>query len=1102
MRLVPDPHASQDDTATAGPSLASRLAEPLSSISQLLDFLVPPLVSLNLLPEQPSLANHYRITPTPLDPGRFLRRQLGLVQKILVEQVWPDWESALQAEEGPAGVQVLERWFVPPSNHNGASRTTSDDTSAKVALSAYAVLSSLLSIKSASTLRPRSLEIVSQLLVELSSTFNIEEIYLSTVGSSPVRPPPAEEDSDDDDTVDPASLSLWEQSLRDLINVPARVANAWGAIREKQRLPTGRVGEGVPAELEINSYVSTLTISYLSLLWTLSSDSNLPVFRSALSLPLTHLIPMPSFLPTALPILIPHLLPPTSFPTPANELLQRQRHVELLRAVLAELSEPDLTRLLRSLLSTLVEPRRNAAEATPAQRARGAAFVLDRIFGPLQPSTSSVWKVAVELLLDRNYGWDAKLIPRIVCAWVGEDEQGRVEILKAVVGAWGAKEEIRAGTEARRTYLTSLLLDFVVSLPPLHPDVVDLSRSPAFLSAVSAHLTLISPTQRLLGMLVAEVVSGRTVDPASGVQPLNFGDEIWAGETAEKVLVRMLREEIEEVESGEGKQAEGWQDWLRRVYSSTPQPAPAARPRPVKVNQTPIHPTSVEEAPSAPPKRPLISIIDSDGSDSDSDLQPYPLPGGPSKATLEALSSDDPSLYQSAYPSSSSTNPASQTRKRGKLRPPVYVPELVAYLKGEDPEGGKEEADAQAERVEIGLREGAALIRRKAGWGGELKENAVNLAFAVMSLQDQYEIDNFDQLKQDILVALIASCPVEVAPAVIEQYFAPSYSITQRHTLLASLALAARELAKLPIPSAHGVPSKSISQPPQFPSKQLPPALHRRLLGSQQSTGPLEAMTADLTSMALSEAREDAETTIPQAAREKLLSVRRFNSRPSGSAQAQAATTTPTFTTLAAEFFILPLINRFWLYLRDTATSSLYRTSSSASSVGPYAGGASASALLEPLLLSKYFATLAVLLHAARHSPSFLAVLVPDALALVLALRPPASSSSSTTSLVDEDDDAHGGMDAALVLSAQLELILVLVDATVQLDGGRTLMSSSAVSGGSNLVAEAKAWAEEVFEAEERKGGEMGIGRAGRAAAGVLLRIEEILGRWRGAVGW
>ncbi|GAA5918510.1 hypothetical protein JCM1841_003273 [Sporobolomyces salmonicolor] len=1089
-----------DGATTAGPSLASRLAEPLSSVSQLLDLLVPPLVSLNLLPDQPSFATHYGASPTPLDPGRFLRRQLGLVQKILVEQVWPDWESALQTEKGPAGVQVLERWFVPPSNHDGAPSIATQGTSPKVALSAYAVLSSILSTKSASTLRPRSLEIVSQLLVKLSSAFNIAEIYLSVVGSSPARSPLAEDDSDDDETVDPASLSLWEQSLRDLLQVPTRVANAWGAMREKQRLPTSRVGEGLPAELEITPYVSALATSYFSLLWALSSDSNLPIIRSALSLPLTHLISMPSFLPTALPILIPHLLPPTSFPTPAEELLQGQRHVELLRAVLAELSESDLTRLLRSLLSTLVEPLPHGAEATLAQRARGAAFVLDGLFGPLQPSNSSVWKVAVGLLQDMKYGWDAKLIPRIVCAWVGVDEQGRVEFLKAVVSVWGAREEIRAGTEARRTYLTSLLLDFVVSLPPLNPDVVNLSRSPTFLSAISAHLTLISPTQRLLGMLVAEVVSGRTVDPASGVQPLNFGDEIWAGETAEKVLVRGLREMVREVESGEGKQAEGWLDLLRRVYSSAPQPTPAARAQPVKVNQIPLRPSSVEAAPSAPPKRPLISIIDSDGSDSDPDFQPYPLPGGPSKATLEALSSDDPSLYQSAYPSSSSTNPASQTRKRGKLRAPVYVPELVAYLKGEDPEGGKEEADAQAERVEIGLREGAALVRRKAGWGGELKENAVNLAFAVMSLQDQYEIANFDQLKQDILVALIASCPVEVAPAVIEQYFAPSYSITQHYNVLASLALAARELANLSIPAPHGSPSKSISQPPQFPSKQLPPTLHRRLLGPQQPTGPLEAMTADLTSMALSETRKDAETTIPQAAREKLLSVRRFNSRPSGSSQAQAATTTPTFTALAAEFFIIPLINRFWLYLRDTATSSLYRTSSSTSSVGPYAGGASASALLEPLLLSKYFATLAVLLHAARHSPTFLAVLVPEALGLVLALRPPPSSSSSMTSF-DEDDDARG-MDAALVLSSQLELILVLMDATVQLDGGRTLMSGSAVSGGSNLVAEAKAWAEEVFEAEERKGGEMGVGRAGRAAAGVLLRVEEILGRWRGTVGW
>jgi len=45
-------------------------------------------------------------------------------------------------------------------------------------------------------------------------------------------------------------------------------------------------------------------------------------------------------------------------------------------------------------------------------------------------------------------------------------------------------------------------------------------------------------------------------------------------------------------------------------------------------------------------------------------------------------------------------------------------------------------------------------------------ENAVDLAFALMALQNQFELERFEELKQDILVALIVACPTEVAPCV------------------------------------------------------------------------------------------------------------------------------------------------------------------------------------------------------------------------------------------------------------------------------------------------------------------------------------------------
>lgn len=285
---------------------------------------------------------------------------------------------------------------------------------------------------------------------------------------------------------------------------------------------------------------------------------------------------------------------------------------------------------------------------------------------------------------------------------------------------------------------TALFLSSVVALPSLDPFLVTLSRSPAFLNAVSTHFSLVAPLPRLLGMLVAEVVSSRTVELEGAPKPLSFGDDMWAGDKPEQRTVRQLRASLDELSQATmtGK-VDGWQKTLREAFVAADEDEQArasARRPPPRVNTVPLKASSVEEpVVAAPTKRPLISIIGSDDSDSDDDdLKPFALPPGPSEATLEALSSTDPALYHSALPSQASATAgpagsASQTRRRGKLRPPVYVAELVAYLKGQDPQGAKEEADGEAERVEVGLREGEALVRRKAGWGGELRASSLSL---------------------------------------------------------------------------------------------------------------------------------------------------------------------------------------------------------------------------------------------------------------------------------------------------------------------------------------------------------------------------------------
>ena len=218
--------------------------------------------------------------------------------------------------------------------------------------------------------------------------------------------------------------------------------------------------------------------------------------------------------------------------------------------------------------------------------------------------------------------------------------------------------------------------------------------------------------------------------------------------------------------------------------------------------------------------------------------------------------------------------------------------------------------------------------------------------------------------------------------------------------------------------------------------------------------GTLDQLASDVTRAALSDARADVQQTVPDAGRERLLTVRRF-------ASAARPTVKPSapFATMAADTFIMPMINRMWLYLRDVATST--RTVGGAPFLG--AGGSS---LLQPLVMARFLGTLCVLLDAARTSPHLLAILAPESIELALALR-------------------VGAEDEETVLAAALELVLVALDTSASIDAGRTLATSFP-----RTVNQAQAWADAVWH------GAAGESRVHRAAAGILVRVEEVMRRF------
>ena len=202
-----------------------------------------------------------------------------------------------------------------------------------------------------------------------------------------------------------------------------------------------------------------------------------------------------------------------------------------------------------------------------------------------------------------------------------------------------------------------------------------------------------------------------------------------------------------------------------------------------------------------------------------------------------------------------------------------------------------------------------------------------------------------------------------------------------------------------------------------------------------------------------------------------------------------------TFTDVAAEFFIAPLINRFWLFMRNEQTREartahqepLYRYK-----------GAGTGLILNPVVLTHFLATLAVLVHAAQNAPQWLAVVAPDALELAVTLgtRPISQMEGVDDNYDTSEVSANDGTaKEAAVLTTALELVLVILDGCLELDGGRSLGLEYTA-----LLLGAGEWAKEVFsqlEGAVRGGGGAQEIKLKCAAAGVLLKIDELTSRWR-----
>jgi telomere length regulation protein len=306
--------------------------------------------------------------------------------------------------------------------------------------------------------------------------------------------------------------------------------------------------------------------------------------------------------------------------------------------------------------------------------------------------------------------------------------------------------------------------------------------------------------------------------------------------------------------------------------------------------------------------------------------------------------------------------------------------------------------------------------------------------------------------------------------------------------MLNALALGARELASLSIP-----PSSVSQSRIAFPSKTLPIGLHQKYLDDNIQVGALPQILDGISREALNRDAEANADKVPELVRERRLRVQKPPTITEVERHRVLHTPLQQNTTLnevAAQYFIAPLINRFWLFFRDEQT----REERTAHQEGRQQyQGAGTGLILNPLVLSHFLATLAILVHASKNAPEWLAVIGPDALELAVTL-----GTRPVSSMEADDEESNGSKSKeASVLSTALELALVVFDGCLELDGGRALGLDH-----TELLLGAGEWASAVFSRLEKGvriegGGGVQEAKLKRAAAGVLLKVDSLTSRWR-----
>lgn len=419
-----------------------------------------------------------------------------------------------------------------------------------------------------------------------------------------------------------------------------------------------------------------------------------------------------------------------------------------------------------------------------------------------------------------------------------------------------------------------------------------------------------------------------------------------------------------------------------------------------------------------------------------------PPPGSKIIAIEEVLddddekSSDEDGLQPYAKPESDAEDSDEDATlvTRNKLTAPVYIRNLIVYLRDSE----------NYDKQKLGLTTAAPLIRRKANFGTEVSAHAEELASLLVGIQDKYEIDNFEELRVQGIIALIIALPLKMGQWFSKTFFDGDYSLSQRASILTALGLGARELA--------GFGSESNPLPadqPVFPSKSLPETMHKRFASPLPSSSSLKAIHNISTHLQDTYISPLAASLADQQTGPAVLKLQSFTSRIKSAPRPKTKAIPNHVAQTLSKGIFFPLTGRFHTYLNALGSRS------------------SQNIVFQPHLLTHFLKTLSVLLHAAGPSTLSLPQMTSEYWELLLVLR------------------AKSVGDIA-VLEGVLFGFLTILEVNEEKRG--------LVEEHGGKILETQEWVEGVFGRLRGSGEEE---RVRMVAAGVLVRIREMVEKYQ-----